>query len=62
VAVHDVTGRRVRTLLDAELPAGRRTVWWDGEDASGSPCPSGIYFIRLRAADRQVTGRIALIR
>ncbi len=45
--VHDVAGRRVRTLLDGHRDAGTHAVTWDGTDADGAPVGAGIYFVRL---------------
>lgn len=45
--VYDLSGRRVRTLVDADLPAGEHTVAWDGRNESGQLVASGAYFCRL---------------
>lgn len=47
LTIHDATGRRVRELLAAELPAGPGFVIWDGRDGAGISQPSGVYFARL---------------
>lgn len=60
--VHDVTGRRVRTLIDAPGVMGPQGVSWDGKDASGQPVAGGVYFMRLSVADESVTGRIVQLR
>ena len=61
--VFDVAGRRVRTLAeDMHLPAGRRTVSWDGLDDTGSAVASGVYFYRLVAGEEELTGRVVLLR
>ena len=62
VSVYDVLGRRVQVLVDERKEAGRHTVRWAGRGASGQPLASGIYFVRLRAGDRQVTRRLTLVR
>jgi hypothetical protein len=49
VSIHDVTGRRVRALLEGAVPAGRRSVVWDGRDGLGRQVCSGVYVCRLRA-------------
>jgi flagellar hook assembly protein FlgD len=56
VAVYDVAGRRMKTVLDRDLPAGQTAVSWDGRDASGARAASGVYFARLtcRAGNRVV--------
>lgn len=45
--VYDVTGRLVRTLVDARLPEGPHEVTWDGRDNEGRGVGSGMYFVRL---------------
>jgi hypothetical protein len=53
--VFDTRGRFVRTLLDAEVGPGSRTVHWDGRNTHDDQVPSGIYFYRLESGnDRQV--------
>jgi flagellar hook assembly protein FlgD len=47
LSVYDASGRRVATLLHSDLPAGRRSVTWDGREASGRPVAAGLYFARL---------------
>ena len=47
----DVAGRHVRTLVEARVAAGAGGRGWDGRDGSGRPVASGIYLVRLRAAD-----------
>ncbi len=51
VAVYDLLGRRVRTLVDREQPPGAYQVAWDGRDAGGQPVASGTYFYRLRVGE-----------
>ena len=62
IALHDVTGRLVRTLVDDSLPAGASTWRWDGLDAQGRPAPRGLYFARLTTERGAVTARILLAR
>jgi hypothetical protein len=50
--IFDVTGRLVKTLLDAPLPAGIHEVTWDGAMDGGSAVSSGLYFYRLDAEGR----------
>ena len=53
--VHDVTGARVRTIASGMRPAGPHQERWDGRDDAGRAMPSGVYFMRLRAAGDVVT-------
>lgn len=61
VAVFDVLGRRVRTLLRQSLAAGRHTAAWDGRDEAGTPVPAGLYVARL-AADGRAVAAVRLVR
>jgi hypothetical protein len=45
--VYAASGRLVRTVVLAPLPAGRFRSSWDGRDDRGAPVPSGVYFARL---------------
>jgi hypothetical protein len=47
VAVYDMTGRLVTTLMDAVRSRGEHTVHWDGRDARGSRAAPGAYVVRL---------------
>ncbi len=62
LAVFDARGRRVRTLIDGVLEAGRGSAAWDGCDGSSAPVGSGLYFVRLQADGRSLVERLALIR
>ena len=46
LAIHDVSGRLIRTLLRGPAAPGA-VVTWDGRTEDGSAAPAGIYFVRL---------------
>jgi hypothetical protein len=58
----DVRGRRLRLLLDGELPAGRHALDWDGRDDAGRALPSGLYLSRLGLDGEGDSGRLLLLR
>jgi 1,4-alpha-glucan branching enzyme len=60
--IHDLTGRRVRTLLAGSRPAGRQQVIWDGTDEAGRPLASGTYVLRLKARGASLTAKVSLVR
>jgi hypothetical protein len=60
VAVYDVRGQRVATLLDGVRPAGRYSIAWDGRDGGGRRVASGTYFARLRAGSVLQIQRLVL--
>lgn len=52
--VWDVAGRLVRTLAERDMPAGPRTVHWDGLDSHGRPVAAGVYFCDLHHNGRSL--------
>ena len=56
--VFDVRGRMIRTLADGRFPSGRHSLAWDGVDGAGRPVASGVYWVRLRAADQTAVQRV----
>lgn len=49
LAIYDLAGRQVRTLLDGPASPGRHTATWDGRDDTGRHLASGVYVARLVA-------------
>jgi hypothetical protein len=62
LAVYDVRGRLVRTLENEIRPAGRCTMFFDGNDQKGKSLASGVYFMRLESAGRVATERMTILR
>jgi hypothetical protein len=60
--VFDARGRQVRKLIDRELFAGPHVKSFDGRDDRGVGLASGVYYLLLRAPDRELRGRITLVR
>ncbi|MBU1984712.1 T9SS type A sorting domain-containing protein [bacterium] len=57
LTVFDLSGRRVRVLVDDILPVGEHQVPFDG-----SALPSGIYFARLEAQGMSQTRKMVLLK
>jgi aminopeptidase N len=62
LAVFDVSGRLIKTLVDGTRPAGDNTSTWDGTDRSGRSVAAGTYFARLTGAGVQEVRPMALVR
>ncbi len=60
--IFNVAGRRVRTLVDEKLSAGRYTRTWNGTDDSGRAVASGVFFYRLISVDGVRNGKMDLVR
>ena len=62
ITVHDLQGRRVRTLRSANQPAGDYRVEWDHRDERGATVGGGIYYVLFRAGALTQNARIAVVR
>ena len=61
--VFDVTGRRVRRLVNREWSTpGAYELRWNGRNEEGVEVASGVYIYRLLARDQTVSRRMMLVR
>lgn len=52
LSVFNNRGQKVKTLLDLNLERGQHRVIWNGRDENNRNVASGVYFIRLEAAEK----------
>jgi len=62
LAVYDVRGIRVSTLVSDVLDAGHHEVTWMGRDDAGRSVASGSYFYRLSSGGKTVVGKMLLMK
>ena len=62
LALYDVQGRMVRTLLNGRVERGAHRLRWDGRDASGAPAQAGVYFARFQLEHRELRSRLVVMR
>lgn len=62
LTVHDISGRRIVTLVDEYAEPQAMSRFWDGRDESGRLVNSGIYFARLSAGPLSATRKLLLVR
>jgi hypothetical protein len=62
LAVHDLRGNRVATLVDAILPAGEHAAVWDGRDVRGRAVAAGSYLARLSTPAGASTRKLTLVK
>jgi hypothetical protein len=60
--IFDLTGRRVRTLVNEVRQAGEHSVVWDGRDDVGSQVASGSYFYRITGDQRTVSRKMTMLK
>ena len=62
LAIFDVTGRMVASLVDGTQQAGSYTAFWDGKTASGIEAASGVYLCRLSSLGLARTIKMVLLK
>jgi hypothetical protein len=62
LAVYDVNGALVKTLVSGAVAAGRHEVRWDGHNERGESVSSGIYFMQLNADGHRDARKMILLR
>ena len=60
LAIYDIAGRKVRTLVDGVQGPVESRVTWDGRDEKGGRLSAGVYFYRLEAGSTMLTRKMVL--
>jgi hypothetical protein len=60
--IYDLLGRKVATLLNSDLSAGKHRVQWHGNLASGGIAGSGIYYCRLSTSRGDLVRKMLLLK
>jgi len=61
LAVYNLLGQEVKTLINKNHEAGRFNLTWDGKDNLGQAVPSGVYFYRIQAEGFTQTKKMLLL-
>lgn len=66
IKIYSVSGRLLRTLLDASANRGTNETRWDGRDETGMRCANGVYLYRVIAQTEngkvEQIGKLAILR
>jgi hypothetical protein len=62
LTIYDVTGGRVKDLMNERRPAGAYQIVWDGTNNSGSQVASGVYFCKLSAGSFVDTKKLVMLK
>jgi flagellar hook assembly protein FlgD len=62
LAIYNVAGQRVRSLVNSVYPSGDHVVEWDGRDERGNGVTSGVYFYRLKTGELEITRKMMMIK
>jgi len=62
IAVYNVMGQKVKTLIDDDLKAGIHMISWDGTNQSWQNVSSGVYLYRIVTQENIVTKKMILMK
>lgn len=62
LVIYDVTGRRVKEILNNELEAGRHTLIWNAVNDYSSKVASGVYFLVLQTPDQRFVKKMIYLK
>ena len=62
LAIYDILGKKIKSLVNQKMDAGRHTSLWDGTDHSGKIVSGGVYFYRLQSNDFIQTRKMLFIK
>ena len=51
ISIYDITGRKIRTLVNEVQGAGHRAVMWNATNEIGRPVSAGMYIYTIQAGD-----------
>jgi hypothetical protein len=62
IAIYDVNGRRLRTLIDQQMKAGLYALPWDGRNDDGLSVGSGVYWTKMEAGSFESTKKLMVLK
>lgn len=62
ISIYDIRGRRIRTLLSANLGVGNYVEKWDGTKQSGQAVSSGVYLLSVKINGRLFVQKLMMVK
>ncbi|MFQ5582817.1 MAG: FlgD immunoglobulin-like domain containing protein, partial [Calditrichia bacterium] len=62
LTIYDVSGRKVRTLVNENMAAGYHNITWNGLNDNGAQVGTGVYFYHITAGDFSEVRKMLLVR
>ena len=62
LAVYNLKGQKVKTLVDKTLESGNHIVIWNGTDENNKSVSSGIYFYKIKTDNHEETRKMILMK
>jgi hypothetical protein len=62
LAIYNIKGQKVKTLMDCTTAPGTYECNWNGKDESGKPVSSGQYIVKLKQDKKETATKIMLLK
>lgn len=62
LAIYNLKGQKVKSLIHANLPAGTHEFNWNGKDEDNHSVASGIYYYRLSTPTKTIVNKMLLLK
>jgi len=62
LAIYDLSGKKIRTLVNERQGSGSCQIRWDGRNDAGQLVASGLYVYKLQAGSFVVSRKMVLLK
>ena len=62
IVIYDITGSKIRSLVNSKQPAGNHIIRWDAKDDIGKNISSGIYIYSIQIGEYRSTKNIVFLK
>jgi len=62
IEIIDLLGRRVSSLCNESLSAGKHSFTWNGSDSDGNTLASGMYILKVISDQKRISKRLTLVK
>jgi len=62
ITIHDMTGRKIKTLVNSAQSAGYKTIQWNGTNENNKSVSAGLYLYTIQTAQFRQTKKMVLLK
>ena len=62
LSIYDLTGRKVKSLVNENQSEGQKTIQWDATNDNGLSVSAGVYLYTIKAGEYTQTKKIVLLK
>ena len=62
INIYDLTGKRVKSLVNTNQDAGYRSIYWNATNDLGQPVSAGMYIYTIQAGEFRQTKKMVLLK